>query len=53
MTTSMTTSTKPRPHTLRRLALWAAVLLVLGLVFMLYLQPQFMLGMADQIWACF
>jgi hypothetical protein len=53
MTTSMTSSTRPRPRVLRRLALWAAVLLVLGLVFMLYLQPQFMLGMADQIWACF
>ena len=53
MTTSMTTSTRPRPRILRRLALWAAVLMVLGLVFILYLQPQFMLGMADQIWACF
>lgn len=49
----MTTSTRPRSRILRRLALWAAVLLMLGLVFMLYLQPQFMLGMADQIWACF
>jgi hypothetical protein len=38
---------------LLRLALWAAVLLVLGLVFMLYLQPGFMLSMADQLWACF
>ena len=53
MTTSMTTSTRPRPRILRRLALWAAVLLVLGLVFMLYLQPEFMLGMADQLWDCF
>jgi hypothetical protein len=51
--TDMTTSAKPRPQILRRLALWATVLLALGLVFMLYLQPQFMLGMADQIWACF
>ena len=49
----MTTSTRPRSRILRRLALWAAVLLVLGLVFMLYLQPEFMLGMADQLWACF
>lgn len=47
------TATQTRPRILRQLALWAAVLLVLGLVFMLYLQPQFMLGMADQIWACF
>lgn len=49
----MTTATTSRPQLLRRLALWAAVLLVLGLVFMLYLQPEFMLGMADQLWACF
>ncbi|WP_280189731.1 hypothetical protein [Delftia sp. PS-11] len=38
---------------LRRVASWAAACLVLGLVFMLYLQPQFMMGMANQLWACF
>ncbi len=41
------------PTRMRRLALWAAVLLALGGVFLLYLQPQFMLRMADQLWACF
>lgn len=38
---------------LRKAALWAAVLLVLALVFCLYLQPQFVIHMADQLWACF
>ena len=40
-------------HRLRKAALWAALLLVLGLVFLLYLQPQFVVGVADQLWACF
>lgn len=40
-------------HMLRKAALWAALLLVLGLVFLLYLQPQFAVRMADQLWACF
>jgi len=38
--------------TLKRLAA-AAALLVLLAVFMLYLQPDFMLTLADQVWACF
>lgn len=46
-------ATRFRPRLLGRLVLWAAVLAALGLVFMLYLQPQFMLSMADQLWACF
>ena len=32
---------------------WAAVLAVLLAVFALYLQPQIMLTLADQVWACF
>lgn len=39
-----------RPHT------WlisAAVLLVLVAVFGLYLDPEFMRSMANQLWACF
>lgn len=40
-------------RTLRRATAWAAACLVLGLVFLLYLQPQFMVGMAEQLWACF
>ena len=37
----------------QRLALWALIALVLALVFGLYLQPEFMVNMADQVWACF
>jgi len=37
----------------RRLALWAAALLVLGLVFMSYAQPALMVQLSEQIWACF
>jgi hypothetical protein len=43
----------PLSSRLRRAGLWAFVLLALGLVFMLYLQPQFVMGLADQLWACF
>ena len=32
---------------------WALVALVLAAVFGLYTDPQFMLLMADQVWACF
>jgi len=31
----------------------AALLAVLLAVFALYLQPEFMLSLADQVWACF
>ncbi|MEP6556986.1 MAG: hypothetical protein ABJB17_00775 [Burkholderiales bacterium] len=37
----------------RKALIWSAVLAVLGGVFMLYLQPEMMRTMADQIWACF
>lgn len=37
----------------QRIAIWSAVLTVLLAVFALYLQPQFMLTLADQVWACF
>jgi len=36
-----------------RLALWLAVAAALAIVFGLYLDPDFMLTMADQVWACF
>lgn len=39
--------------TWHKLALWVAVVLALALGFMLYLQPEFMIRMADQVWACF
>jgi hypothetical protein len=31
----------------------AAALAALAIVFAMYLQPDFMRSMADQIWACF
>ncbi|QMV72915.1 hypothetical protein HS961_08715 [Comamonas piscis] len=37
----------------QRAALWLLVLVLLGLVFMLYTQPAFMVQMADHVWACF
>lgn len=36
-----------------RLALWAAALLALGLVFMAYAQPTLMMQLSEQLWACF
>ena len=38
---------------LRRLALWALALAALLAVFMLYLKPEFVLTLANQLWACF
>lgn len=46
----------PNPARLRgwqRAALWLLGLGVLGLVFMLYTQPAFMVQMADHVWGCF
>jgi len=37
----------------RRAAAGALVALVLAGVFMLYTRPDFMLRMADHVWACF
>ena len=37
----------------RHLALWALVLAALFAVFMLYLKPEFVLTLANQLWACF
>lgn len=36
-----------------RTLLWAAMLGLLLMVFALYLQPDFLRAMADQVWACF
>lgn len=48
-------SQHPRPW--QRLALRAVLAVVLSAVlatiFMLYLQPEFMVSMADHLWACF
>lgn len=46
----------PSPNALplwQRLLLWTVVLTVLLAVFALYTRPDFMLTLADQIWACF
>ncbi len=37
----------------RTLMVWAAATAGLLLVFALYTQPDFMVTLADQIWACF
>ncbi|HQQ70716.1 MAG TPA: hypothetical protein PLL92_10445 [Alicycliphilus sp.] len=37
----------------KRWLAYAAVLAVLLVVFALYLRPDFMLTLADQLWACF
>ncbi len=36
-----------------RLWLWGSPLLVLLAVFSLYLRPDFLLTLADQLWSCF
>jgi hypothetical protein len=49
-----TPSSPPHPLPLwKQLLLWAAVALVLMAVFALYLLPEFMVTLADQVWACF
>ena len=37
----------------RRMVLWAGAVALLGAVFALYLQPDFVVTLANQIWACF
>jgi hypothetical protein len=39
--------------TARRIAIWTAAALALALVTSAYLNPQLMLDLADQLWACF
>lgn len=43
----------PSPPTRRRLALGAALAAALGMVFSLYLEPQFIVLLSQQLWACF
>jgi|GEM_PF-727928 hypothetical protein len=42
-----------RRISLTRWAAYAAALVALLTVFSLYLQPEFMVSLADQFWACF
>ena len=37
----------------RRLAIWGLALAALAGVFVLYTRPDFMVQMANQVWACF
>jgi len=37
----------------RKIALWALVVIASLAVFMLYTRPDFMLTLANQVWACF
>jgi len=37
----------------RKMTLWVAVLLALGLVFLAYAQPALMVQLSEQLWACF
>lgn len=41
------------PHGWKRAAAWTATLAVLVLVFAAYLQPDLMVDLANQLWACF
>lgn len=42
-----------RSNRLPRLLAYAVALVLLLLVFSLYLQPDFMVTLAQQVWACF
>jgi hypothetical protein len=44
---------KRLPQPLQRALLYAAALLVLALVFLLYTRPDFLMTAVDQVWACF
>ena len=49
------TTTPPSTPQLRpwqRALVWAVVLTALMGVFVLYLQPQFVITLANQVWAC-
>lgn len=39
--------------TTRQLIAWASALVLLLAVFALYTRPDFLLTLADQLWACF
>ena len=41
------------PHNGRRLLVWAVIVTVLLAVFSLYLKPDFLMTLGNQIWACF
>jgi hypothetical protein len=43
----------PARHRWMQIGWFAAALVALGGVFLLYTRPAFMVGMIDQLWACF
>jgi HAMP domain-containing protein len=43
----------PHARLARITATWVAAALALGAVFMLYTQPQLMVTLSEQLWACF
>lgn len=43
---------RPALASWKRAAVWLVALLAMAGVFALYVQPDFMLLMADQVWAC-
>ncbi|MEN5178960.1 hypothetical protein [Comamonas sp. 4034] len=53
MTTPSATPLAPRRRLWLRAGGWALAAVVLAAVFMLYTQPEFMVRMADHVWACF
>jgi hypothetical protein len=38
---------------LNRLAAWLGTAVVLGLVFLAYLQPEFVVDLGNRLWSCF
>lgn len=46
-------TTAPVPHRPRYWGAWLAAVLLCLLVFGFYTAPDFMVMMADQLWACF
>ena len=49
----MNGQTNNRHPVLTRSLMWAAVTIVLLAVFAMYLQPDFLVLLANQIWLCF
>ena len=47
------TATRPLLAGWKRAALWGVALAAMAGVFALYVQPDFMVLMANQVWACF
>ena len=53
MSTTPTTTLPPTLRGWQRALVWLAALGAMAAVFVWYLQPELMLTIADQVWACF